>query len=165
MRRFFPVLLSGMMAVSFSQLAGAQKVDVQGPAGTGANADLNKGGSTTVAPDVQNSQQLGGSNQSNQQQGKGNQAQNTEQRGAQNQNAQQSGSSTSSQDQSSSTGATGDRMNPDSKNKDKAKQKKDGYGSASGGASSNSGPDKPGTKDQQTGDTQSRQDTPAKPKY
>ena len=71
MRRLFPVLLSGMMAVSFSQLAGAQKVDVQGPAGTGANADLNKGGSTTVAPDVQNSQQIGGSNQSNQQQGKG----------------------------------------------------------------------------------------------
>ena len=70
MRRLFPVVLSGMIAVSFSQLAAAQKVDVQGPAGTGVNADLNKGGSTTVAPDVQNSQQIGGSNQSNQQ-GKG----------------------------------------------------------------------------------------------
>src|SRR6185312_15112330 len=63
----FPVVLSGLMAVSLSQLAAAQKVDVQGPAGTGVNADLNKGG--TVAPDVQNSQQIGGSNQSNQQQG------------------------------------------------------------------------------------------------
>jgi hypothetical protein len=154
------------MAASFGQLAAAQSAGVQGPAGTGATVDLNKSGSsTTVAPDVQNSQQLGGSNQSNQQQGAGNEAQNTQQRGAKNQNAQQSGASTSSQDQSSSTGATGDRMNPDSKNKDKAKQKKDRYGSASGGDSSNSGPDKPGTSEQQTGDTQSRQDTPAKPKY
>jgi len=68
MRSLFPVVLSGLMAVSLSQLAAAQKVDVQGPAGTGVNADLNKGG-TTVAPDVQNSQQIGGSNQSNQQQG------------------------------------------------------------------------------------------------
>ena len=143
MRSLFPIVLSGMMAISFSQLAAAQKADVQGPAGTGVNADLNKGGSTTVAPDVQNSQQIGGSNQSSQQQGTGN---------------------TSSQDQSSSTGATGDRMNPDSK-KDKAKQKKDREGSASGGASSNSGPNKPGTSEQQTGDTQSRQDAPAKPKY
>ena len=69
MRRLFPLVLSGLMAVSFSQLAAAQSVGVQGPAGTGVNADLNKGGSTTVAPDVQNSQQIGGSNQSNQQQG------------------------------------------------------------------------------------------------
>ena len=40
MRKVFPVLLSGMMAVSFSQLAAAQSVGVQGPAGTGANVDL-----------------------------------------------------------------------------------------------------------------------------
>jgi hypothetical protein len=31
MRSLFPVVLSGLMAVSFSQLAAAQKVDVQGP--------------------------------------------------------------------------------------------------------------------------------------
>ena len=150
MRRLFPVLLSGMMAVSFSQLAGAQKVDVQGPAGTGANADLNKSGNTTVAPDVQNSQQIGGGNQSNQQQGN---------------------SSTSSQDQSSSSGASSGDKNPASPGKGYAKGHEQGKGnphrgeSASGGASSNSGPNKPGTSEQQTGDTQSRQETPAKPKY
>jgi hypothetical protein len=36
MRKFFPVVLSGVLAVSFSQLAAAQSVGVQGPAGTGA---------------------------------------------------------------------------------------------------------------------------------
>ena len=110
MRKLFPVVLSGMMAVSLSQVAAAQSVGVQGPAGTGANVDLNKGGGgTAVAPDVQNSQQLGSGNQSNQQQGSGN----------------------SSQEQSSSTGATGGQPNPDSKDKDKDKQ----YGKHRGGAS------------------------------
>src|SRR5688572_24195629 len=105
MRKVFPVLISGMMAVSFSQLAAAQSVGVQGPAGTGANVDLKgaTGGSTTVSPDVQNNQQLGSGNQANQQQGSGNQAQNTQQRGTQNQNAQSAGSSSTSQGQRSST--------------------------------------------------------------
>lgn len=68
MRKFFPVVISGLMTVSFSQFAAAQSAGVQGPAGTGATVDLNKGG-TTVSPDVQNNQQLGSRNQANQQQG------------------------------------------------------------------------------------------------
>jgi hypothetical protein len=59
MKKFLPVIISGVMAVSFSQLAAAQKADVQGPAGTGANVDLNTKGSA----DVQSSQELGQSRQ------------------------------------------------------------------------------------------------------
>ena len=61
MRKIFPVMFSGLMAVSFSQIAFSQSTSVQGPAGTGASVDLNKGstGGTTVSPDVQNNQQLG----------------------------------------------------------------------------------------------------------
>ena len=108
MRKLFPVVLSGMMAVSFSQLAAAQ-VSVQGPAGTGANVDLKgatggaTGGGVNASPDVQTNTQAGQGNQANQQQGSGNQAQNTQQRGGQNQNAQSAGSSSTSQDQSSAT--------------------------------------------------------------
>jgi hypothetical protein len=42
MRKLLPVVLSGFLAVSFSQLAAAQSVGAQGQAGTGANVDLNK---------------------------------------------------------------------------------------------------------------------------
>ena len=101
MHKVFPFLLSGMMAVSFSQIAAAQSVGVQGPAGTGANVDL-KG----ATPDVQNNTQAGSGNQANQQQGSANQAQNTQQRGAQNQNAHSAGSSSTSQDQSATSGGT-----------------------------------------------------------
>ena len=45
MRKLFPLVLSGLMAASFGQLAAAQSVGVQGPAGTSANVDLNKSGS------------------------------------------------------------------------------------------------------------------------
>jgi hypothetical protein len=55
MRKLLPVVISGFMAVSFSQLAAAQSVGVQGPAGTGANVDLEKKG--TTLPEVQNNQQ------------------------------------------------------------------------------------------------------------
>lgn len=80
MRKLFPLVLSGMLAASFSQFAAAQSANVQGPAGTGATG-----------------------NQSNQQQGTGNQAQDTEQRGEQNQDAQQ----TSGDRKLHSPGATG----------------------------------------------------------
>src|SRR5689334_7077729 len=96
--RLFPIVVSGVLAVSFSQLAAAQ-ASVQGPAGTGASVDLNKGPNVNVSPDVQNSQQVGQGNQANQQQGSGNQAQNTQQSGSQNQNSQQYGQSSSSQQQ------------------------------------------------------------------
>src|SRR5688500_4894707 len=91
MKRFLPVVFSGVLAVSFSQIAFAQ-VNVQGPAGTGAAVDLEK----QKLPDtnVQNSQQVGEGNQSNQQQGDRNQAQNTQQSGDQNQNAQTGSGST-----------------------------------------------------------------------
>jgi len=59
MRRLFPLVLSGLMAASFGQLAAAQSVGAQGSAGASANVDVNKGGSTTVAPDVQNTQGKG----------------------------------------------------------------------------------------------------------
>jgi hypothetical protein len=62
MRKLFPLVLSGMLAASFSQIAAAQSANVQGPAGTGAT---------------------------DQQQGTANQAQDTVQRGEQNQDAQQ----------------------------------------------------------------------------
>jgi hypothetical protein len=95
-------MLSGMMAVSFSQIAAAQSVGVQAPGGASTNIDLRgKTGDVTVSPDIQNSQQIGSGNQANQQQGTGNQAQNTQQRGGQNQNTQQYGSGSSSQEQSS----------------------------------------------------------------
>jgi hypothetical protein len=126
MRKLLPVVFSGFMAVSFSQLAAAQSVGVQGPAGTGANVDLEKKG--TTLPEVQNNQQLGQGNQSNQQQGSDNRAQNNQQRGAQGQDSQQAGSSTSSKEQNSSTGSSSagasgsDRMNPDAKAKAKDKK-------------------------------------------
>jgi hypothetical protein len=49
MRRLFPIVLSGMMAVSFSQLAAAQSAGAKGSADAGANVELNKGsaGATT----------------------------------------------------------------------------------------------------------------------
>jgi len=87
MKKLLPVVISGVMAISFSQFAAAQKADVQGPAGTGANVDLNSKGSTAV----QNSQQLGGQNQSEQQSGTGNKQSGAQQR-----------------DSSATTGATGD---------------------------------------------------------
>jgi len=98
MKRFLPVVFSGVLAVSFSQIALAQGVNVQGPAGTGAAVDLEK----QALPDtsVQNSQQVGEGNQSNQQQGERNQAQNTRQSGGQNQSLQ-SGSGSTSQKQES----------------------------------------------------------------
>src|SRR3954454_1692140 len=116
MKKLLPVVFSGVLAVSFSQLAAAQ-VSVQGPAGTGANVDLNKGPNVIASPDVQNSQQVGQGNQSNQQQGSGNQAQNTQQSGAQNQNSQQYGqSTTSTQKQRSATGATSGSQGAEDKN-------------------------------------------------
>ena len=39
--KLFPIVVSGLFAVSFSQLAAAQ-VSVQGPAGTGASVDTSK---------------------------------------------------------------------------------------------------------------------------
>lgn len=132
MRKFFPAVISAVMAVSFSQLAAAQSVGVQGPAGTGANVDLEKKGDTTVSPNVQNSQQVGDSNQANQQQGSGNQAQNVQQSGEQNQNAQQYGSNESRQEQerSAATGSSGGAKdkNPDAKGKGWAKGHEIGKG-------------------------------------
>jgi hypothetical protein len=147
MRRLFPLVLSGLVAASFGQLAAAQSVGVQGPAGTGANVDLNKGGNTAVAPDVQNSQQVGGTNQSNQQHGTGNQAQNTEQRGAQN--------------QSSSAGASSSQGKGYGKNRHKDKGD-EAHQDSSASAGANAGSSK------ETGDAQARHDNnPADkaPKY
>ena len=110
MKKLLPVVFSGVLAVSFSQLAAAQ-VSVQGPAGTGASVDLNKGPNVNASPDVQNSQQVGQGNQANQQQGTGNQAQNSQQSG-QSQNSQQYGQSSSSQGQSSATGGSSSFRKP-----------------------------------------------------
>jgi Ca-activated chloride channel family protein len=130
MRKLLPVVLSGAMAVSYSYLAAAQSVGVQGPAGTGANVDLGKQG-TNVSPDLQNNQQIGQGNQSNQQQGSGNQAQNTQQSGEQNQNAQQQGRSQSEQGQSGSGatgGSAGEDKNPRANDKGWAKGHERGKG-------------------------------------
>ena len=81
MKRLLPVVFSGVLAVSFSPLALAQGVNVQGPAGTGASVDLEKQKLPDASTNVQNSQQVGDQNQSNQQQGDRNQAQNTQQSG------------------------------------------------------------------------------------
>src|SRR5436189_5132983 len=102
MKKLLPVVFSGVLAVSFSQLAAAQ-VSVQGPAGTGASVELNKGPNVNASPDVQNSQQVGQGNQANQQQGTGNQAQNSQQSGGQSQNSQQYGQSARTQGHSSAT--------------------------------------------------------------
>jgi len=84
MKKLLPVLFSGALALSFSQIAAAQ-------------------GSVRVQPHGQynsnTNTQIGDGNQSTQQQGTANQAQNTQQSGAQNQNSQQSGSRTSTQEQ------------------------------------------------------------------
>src|SRR3954469_14217051 len=92
MRKFFPVLLTGV-AVSFSQIAYSQ-IDIRGRGVTG---------------DIQNSQSVG-SGQTTQQQGTGNAASNTTQSGTQNQNSQQYGGSNSSSTgaSGSTAGATGD---------------------------------------------------------
>src|SRR5438045_1293284 len=115
MKKLLPVVFSGVLAVSFSQLAAAQ-VSVQGPAGTGANVDLNKGPNVNASPDVQNSQQVGQGNQANQQQGTGNQAQNSQQSGGQSENSQQYGQSSSSQRQSPGAGATSGSQGAEDKN-------------------------------------------------
>ena len=57
MKRFLPVVLSGVLAASSSQMALAQDVNVQGPADTGATVDLEK--QTLPDTNVQNSQQVG----------------------------------------------------------------------------------------------------------
>ncbi len=48
MKKLLPAVLSGALALSFSQLAAAQGVGVQGSAGTGASVDLDKKGDTSV---------------------------------------------------------------------------------------------------------------------
>lgn len=117
MKKLLPVVISGVMAISFSQLAAAQAVGVQGPAGTGANVDLNnKGG---PAADVQNSQQLGGQNQSQQQSGKGN---------------KQSGASKSDKMEGDSSSSSAGASQSYEKEKDKDKDKDD-YGRSSSGSS------------------------------
>src|SRR5712671_1845354 len=61
MKKLLPVVISGVMAISFSQLAAAQAVGVQGPAGTGANVDLNNKGSTEAQKELGQSRQQPGS--------------------------------------------------------------------------------------------------------
>jgi hypothetical protein len=66
MKRFLPVVFSGVLAVSFSQIALAQGVNVQGPAGTGAAVDLEKQKLPDANTNVQNTQQSGDQNQNSQ---------------------------------------------------------------------------------------------------
>jgi hypothetical protein len=116
MKRLLPVVISGVMAISFSQFAAAQGVGVQGQAGAGANVDLNSKGST----DAQTSQQLG---QSRQQPGSDDTQSGKKQR-----------------DSSAATGATGsvDTSAGASTSPSKNKNKKDKDSDSSSGSSSGS---------------------------
>jgi hypothetical protein len=125
MKKLLPVVISGVMAISFSQLAAAQKADVQGPAGTGANVDLNSKGSA----DVQTSQELG---QSRQQPG----SHDTQSGKKQQHDTSADTSATTGASVDSSPGASKSRkMEGDEKDKDKDKNKsKDNYGSSTSGS-------------------------------
>jgi hypothetical protein len=138
MKKLLPVVISGVMAISFSQLAAAQKADVQGPAGTGANVDLNSKGSA----DVQTSQELGQSRQQpgshDTQSGKkqqhdtsaGTSANTSATTGASVDSSTRSGS----EDTNASPGASkSKKMEGDEKDKDKNKSK-DSYGSSTSGS-------------------------------
>jgi hypothetical protein len=134
MKKLLPVVISGVMAISFSQLAAAQKADVQGPAGTGANVDLNSKGSA----DVQTSQELGQSRQqpgshdtqSGKKQQHGTSAGTSATTGASVDSSTKSGS----EDTNASPGASKSRkMEGDEKDKDKNKSK-DNYGSSTSGS-------------------------------
>ena len=61
MKKLLPVVISGVMAISFSQLAAAQAAGVQGQAGAGANVDLNTKGSTQAQKELGQSRQQPGS--------------------------------------------------------------------------------------------------------
>jgi hypothetical protein len=134
MKKLLPVVISGVMAISFSQLAAAQKADVQGPAGTGANVDLNSKGSA----DVQTSQELGQSRQQpgshDTQSGKKQQHDTSAGTSATTGASVDSSTKSGSEDTNASPGASkSKKMEGDEKDKDKNKSK-DSYGSSTSGS-------------------------------
>jgi hypothetical protein len=149
MKKLLPVVISGVMAISFSQLAAAQKADVQGPAGTGANVDLNNKGSTEPQKELGQSRQQPGSpdTQSGKKQQHDTSANSSATTGASADSSTKSGSedtnsssgaskSNKMEGDSSSAGASQSNEKDKDKDKDRNKNKsKDNYGSSTPGSS------------------------------
>ena len=126
MKKLLPVVLSGFMAVSFSQLAAAQSVGagVRGPADTGADVNINNQhgtqNSSTIGSGNQTSQTIGSGNQTTQQ---GSDSTSTQQSGTQNQSAVGSGNQQTQQygsgNSASSTGSSSSGASGYDKDKDR----------------------------------------------
>jgi hypothetical protein len=112
----------GILAVSFSQIAAAQSVNAQGPAGTGATS---------------------------QQQGTGNQAPDTVQGGEQNRDGQQT-SGDKRLHSPGATGSTGTQSGPDPVSKEQSATKNLDSPGVSGSSGTQSGPN-PSSQEQSSG--------------
>jgi hypothetical protein len=139
MKKLLPVVISGVMAISFSQLAAAQAAGVQGQAGAGANVDLNTKGSTQAQKELGQSRQQPGSDDTQSGKQKHDAGATTgATAGATTGATADSSTKSGSEDTNSSSGASkSKKMEGDEKDKDKDKDKnksKDNYGSSTSGS-------------------------------